>query len=530
MRIAASLLMANSSKTRICVPVCANEFEEFRQQLQLAAEVADIVELRLDCLAADALHAACEGLAEFVADTDVPLILTFRSHSQGGKRHIADTDHILFLETVALPLSRLAEAGDLFIDVEGHLLGDPRAIIVCEQIGWERIICSHHEFSGDPIDLDAVFDRLSLTPARIIKIAVRTLDAADVVPIFNLLERSAKENRELIPIGMGEAGVSTRILGPAYGAFLSFAALRQDRETAPGQLTADALESVYRIRDLNEETQVAGLIGSPVVHSVSPDVHNGAFEDRRLNAVYIPFEVRDLDRFFKEIVRVETRKVRWPLLGFSVTAPHKLSVIEQLDELDDDARRIGAVNTVVLRSGRLYGYNTDVLGFIEPLRKRAQRLLGLRAAVLGGGGGARSAIWGMLNEGVDVTVFARDPNRARSIGNDLGVEVRPLVGARFGDFDLVVNTTPLGTRGTFENETPANAGMLRGARLAYDLVYNPLETVFMREASEAGCQVIGGLEMLVAQAEEQFRLWTGLDAPGDVMSAAARRALRVRDL
>jgi shikimate 5-dehydrogenase len=160
------------------------------------------------------------------------------------------------------------------------------------------------------------------------------------------------------------------------------------------------------------------------------------------------------------------------------------------------------------------------------LAKKFGELNGARCAVLGAGGAARAVLWGLRQEGAKQTVFARNTAKAAVLAKQFDVAFEPLVEASFDGFDVVINTTPLGTFGEFETKTPATARQLGGARLVYDLVYNPTETLFLREAKEAGCETLGGLSMLIAQAAEQFKLWTGADAPEDVMWEAAERALQ----
>ena len=265
-------------------------------------------------------------------------------------------------------------------------------------------------------------------------------------------------------------------------------------------------------------------MGLPVGHSISPWMHNAAFEAMAINAVYLPFEVRDVKGFIKRMIHPRTRELDWNFRGLSVTAPHKSAVMDQLDWIDPAAEGIGAVNTIVVEDGGLHGYNTDARGLIKPLAQKFGELRGARCAVLGAGGAARAALWGLSQEGAELTVFARNTTKAEVLAEKFDATLGTSGEAGFDGFDVVINTTPLGTVGEFEAETPATAHQLRGARLAYDLVYNPTETLFLREAKEAGCETLGGLSMLIAQAAEQFRLWTGADAPEGVMYEAAEQA------
>jgi shikimate dehydrogenase len=213
------------------------------------------------------------------------------------------------------------------------------------------------------------------------------------------------------------------------------------------------------------------------------------------------------------------------LRGLSVTAPHKSTIMSQLDFIEASAGEIGAVNTIVVEGNTLSGFNTDAAAALAPLVELIE-LRGARVAVLGAGGAARALLWSLREAGARVTVYARNMERARVMGEKFGAHARTLEGAQFDNFDLVINATPLGTRGDNEVETPARADQLRGARAAYDLVYNPDETGFMREARVAGCEIVlGGLPMLVAQAAAQFKLWTGEDAPLEAMRVAADKRL-----
>ncbi|MEP6904313.1 MAG: shikimate dehydrogenase, partial [Actinomycetota bacterium] len=218
--------------------------------------------------------------------------------------------------------------------------------------------------------------------------------------------------------------------------------------------------------------------------------------------------------------------------GFSVTIPHKQSIIKHLDFLDETAAKIGAVNTVKIVDGRLFGYNTDAQGFIAPLLKTYGDLKNAKVAILGAGGSARACVYALNNAGAEVTIFARNLEKAESLANEFQVELKELPKTKdqqpktdFGDFDILVNTTPLGMKGKAEGETPVLAEQLKGLQLVYDLVYTPFQTRLMTEADKAEIPKIGGLAMLIAQGAEQQKIWTGLDAPIKEMSRAALERL-----
>jgi 3-dehydroquinate dehydratase/shikimate dehydrogenase len=467
-------MQASANRIRVCVPVCEKNLSAFKSACERAIESGDVVEFRLDCLEAQDVSAAVSQLS----NVPCPVILTFRPSQQGGYRYLTNEERQAFWNTQA------ARGDAVWWDVESDVDLSP---------DWSHTIVSHHDFSSVPTDLKNIYDRLAQTPARVLKIAVQANEIVDCIPVFQLIDRARSESREVIAIAMGNAGIATRILGPSRGAFLTYGSLDEDSATAPGQVNARKLRSLYNIDSINDETMICGLVGRPVMHSVSPHIHNAAFAHEGVNGVYLPFEVTDVNSFFKRMVHPLTRELNWNVRGLSITAPHKQSVMERLDWIEPDAKEIGAVNTVVVEKDRLHGYNTDAAGFIAPLLARMGSLKDAEVAIIGSGGAARAAIWALKREGARVTLFVRDVTK-------VDVPCEPLASASFRGYDLVVNATPI---------APATREQLRGAKWAYDLVYNPVETPLMRDAREAGCQILGGLEMLVAQAKIQFELWTG---------------------
>ncbi|HEX8499667.1 MAG TPA: type I 3-dehydroquinate dehydratase [Pyrinomonadaceae bacterium] len=517
--------MKETNRARVCVPVCVRRADGLRRSVERAAELADVVELRLDCLEEDQLAPALGQLAALKGATRLPFIFTYRPRAQGGGRDVSLEERAGFWRGLPRSLRETAGGERPFVDLELDLLESPQAGSLVGLFEGFRVICSHHDFQETPADLEDLFARMARTPAEILKVATKANSITDCLAVLRLCERGRREGRGVIAVSMGGAGVLTRVLAPAFGAFLTYGSLDAEQATAPGQIGADELRRVYRVEALNERTLVTGLVGSPVGHSLSPHMHNAAFAALALDAVYLPFEVTDLPEFVRRMADPRTRELGWNLRGFSVTAPHKQAVIPHLDRVAPDASRVGAVNTVVVSEGRgLEGFNTDADASLVPLEGLVE-LKGARVAVVGAGGAARALLWALGGRGARATVFARDARRGRELAVEFGAEPAALGGARFEGFDVVVNTTPLGTRGAGEAEMPATAPQLRGARVAYDLVYNPAETRFLREARAAGCATVGGLGMLAAQAEAQFRLWTGKEPPPGVMLRAAGEKL-----
>ncbi len=491
----------NSGK--ICIPVCGQTAEETIAEIGRAAEFADIVEVRIDCLypgQIDILRAEIQELA-----IEKPLIATYRSPEQGGNGSAT-------LETRAA----FWDQGD-----RGFQVCDLEEDVIEAVSAWPKRIASHHDLHGVPSDIDEIYTRLAATGAEIVKIAVTADDITDALPVWKLIERAGSEEKSIIPIAMGEAGKWTRILGLAYGAYLTFASLDAGRETAGGQITVKDMIEVYRVKDLDRDTRVYGVIGDPVSQSLSPFIQNAAFISAREDAVFMHLLVRDLDRFIRRMVRPETREVDLNFGGFSVTMPHKQSIMRHLDEIDPIAAAIGAVNTVKIdAAGRMTGFNTDAHGFISPLKSRFGDLRGAKAAIFGAGGAARACVYALKQEGAEVSVYVRDPQKAAVFAEETGVPAKPMQGGTLEDIDIVVNATPIGMKGALEDQTVFTADQLFGVKFVFDLVTKTASTPLIKEAAKAGIPAIGGIEMLIAQGARQFEIWTGLDAPIDTMRAA----------
>ncbi|MEO8042643.1 MAG: shikimate dehydrogenase, partial [Acidobacteriota bacterium] len=240
-----------------------------------------------------------------------------------------------------------------------------------------------------------------------------------------------------------------------------------------------------------------------------------------------PMQVGDLDAFMRRMVAGATREIELHFKGFSVTNPHKKSIIRYLAEVDETARQIGAVNTVKIENGKLHGYNTDAPGFITPLTNTYSDLRGAHASVVGAGGAARACVYALKQAGVDVTILARDAAKGAAMAAEFDVRFeKPTTDSQPLTTDILVNATPLGTKGELEEDSIAVASELVGVQLVYDLVYNPAETKLIKEARTAGVKTLGGLDMLIAQGARQFEIWTGSDAPIDEMRSAINAHLK----
>jgi 3-dehydroquinate dehydratase/shikimate dehydrogenase len=519
----------------ICAVITEPTIDSARTAIKQAASAADMIELRLDYLT-DFDFARPESLVQLLGDKPLPAILTCRAVEEGGKRAVDDDLRLRLLVEGARSLAD-------YCDVEAAHY--ERAMRFKPDL--DRLIVSYHNFEETPPDLPSIYDRVCALPAAVHKTVTRANSISDTLAIFKLLDRASEENRRLIALAMGEAGLITRILGPSRGSFLTYGSLRSGAESAAGQLTCRELNEIYGLERITKATRITGIIGNPVSHSASPAMHNAAFQARGLDYVYLPFEVEDLESFFTEFVLgtqkgaqatgVQSTAFRLasdisdsglggPFRGFSVTIPHKTAVIPFLDEIDATSRAVGAVNTIVI-DDRLRGYNTDVQGAVEPLA-RVCDLASEHCAVIGAGGSARAVIYGLRQSGARVSVLARDPAKARQVAEALAVAVLPLDALAKSDAGIIINTTPVGMQGSSVELSPVPREALRGRRIAYDFVYNPIATRFLTYAKQEGCRLISGLEMLVAQAAGQFALWTGRQAPVDVMRKAAIQWMQAR--
>jgi 3-dehydroquinate dehydratase/shikimate dehydrogenase len=494
---------------KICVSVCARKADELIRKIQQAASIGEAVEVRFDCL--DPFEV--DDLLNRLPTIAKPYVITYRPSEQGGMRVLPRAERIKFWVKVGKKLSGIEYFSDTEVDLYTSSGGLPK-----------RQIVSLHEYGEVP--RHASLNRSKLTPDdnAVVKIAIMARDACDAIPVWKLLANGIEGATAVIPIAMGEPGKWTRILGPAYGAFLTYGALAEDDKTAPGQITAEDLKTVFRVNEISNSTEVYGVLAGDTSYSMSPYVQNAGFKKANMDRVFIPLQVGRLSDFFERMVRQRTREIDLNFRGFAVTNPHKTDIVQYLDEVDDAAEKIGAVNTVAIVDNRIKGFNTDADGFIKPLLAKYGDLSRKQALVLGGGGAARACAYALMKEGSEVTVASRNAEKATKLAEDFGANIEALSRASFQQKDIVVNATPVGTRGN-PAAPLANASDLSDVELVYDLNYNPAETALLRQAKLAGCETLGGLEMLLHQAAAQFRIWTGETPDLEVMREAAQRRL-----
>ncbi|HEX9367987.1 MAG TPA: type I 3-dehydroquinate dehydratase [Vicinamibacterales bacterium] len=476
---------------QLCITVVGKDADAIRQARTTAEVDADLVELRLDSMTSPDPEAA-------LADRRKPAIVTCRPVREGGMFEGSEEARLRIL-------TRAQALGAEFVDVEWDV--DVKPFV--EARGGRGVIVSRHDFEGVPDDLPALLQRLRSSGGEVAKLAVTVERASD---LRRLLEQARAGDGSVL-IGMGRAGLATRVLAARFGSRWTYAG----NGVAPGQVSAARLLQEFTFRRIRPDAAVYALVGRPVVNSLSPAMHNAGFAALGLNAVYVPIESRDVDDFRELAALVGMR-------GASVTIPFKRDVMPLVDEVTPTAAAAGAVNTIAIRDGRWIGINTDADGFLEPLRRRLPELAGVRAVILGAGGAARGVGLALRREGARVALSARRPEAAHLVAGGIGAEVAAWPPAA-GSWDLLVNATPVGSAAA-PGDVPF-AGPFDGT-LVYDLVYDPDPTALMRAAERAGCPAIGGLEMLVAQAERQFEIWTGQRPPAGLFVDAAARARKSR--
>jgi len=487
----------------ICIPITARSAEDSISKMISASKHADIVELRIDYI--PELQNALTCIEESLKSKTKPVIITNRPEREGGEFTGSEQDRLHLLQ-------KAIDLGADYVDVEYD------SIKQITRRNSSKIIISSHNFKETPHNLSKIYDDICQQKPDIVKIVAYANDITDNFRIFELL-KSAKV--PTISFCMGESGYISRILTSKFGGFLTFASLEKGKESAPGQLTEDELSNIYHFKEINRETTLYGIIGNPVSHSMSPAIHNAAFTEKGLNNVYVPLKIADIETFMKECREIDFQ-------GFSVTIPHKESILPFLDDLDHTARKIGAINTIVNLNGKLTGYNTDcmaaVMGLEDSMKEANEMLSNKKVSIIGAGGAARAIAFGLKEKGCDITIFNRTTERAEKLSQDVKCEFKSLEDIHKLYSDILINTTSIGMFPDVD-QTPVSKGILKEGMVVFDAVYNPIETRLLREANENGCHTVNGLSMFINQAAEQFRLWTDIDVPIELMTKVVKEML-----
>ncbi|HYL75194.1 MAG TPA: shikimate dehydrogenase [Bryobacteraceae bacterium] len=494
-----------TSLPRICIAMGFSDAQKLLEHARREVEAGEsFFEFRLDYLPSPEQGIAI--IRKFLAGhPECSILATCRRHQNHGKFNGSVEEQVRILNAAT-------DAGAHAVDLEIESAESVQARLETLR-GKARLIISYHNYDGTPSP-EAVLRRMLRIPADGYKIVTTARKPSDNLRVLALTKSHPRT--PLVVLAMGEPGFPTRVLSTAWGGLFTYAAPNSSEGTASGQVSAHLLRHLYRVEKFSRAAKIYGVIADPVRHSISPAVHNRAFQAHRVDAVYLPFLVQppQLKDFF-------TLADKLPVAGFSVTIPHKQKVIRYLDIIDPLARRIGAVNTVWKKGGKWRGSNTDAEAITIPLARKI-RLPKSTILLVGNGGAARSAAYALMESGAKVSIVGRNPDRVRSLAKASGAE--PLLREQLNTrkFDAVVHATPLGmypnTQGCFfPDAIPAD--------LVFDMVYNPLETTLTRHAAQQGLTVISGLQMFLEQAARQYETWTSATAPRSVMEKVAIEAL-----
>lgn len=513
--------------TRLCVAVFAIDEAQTKRQIAIAAENgADVVELRIDELQDQAI------LDRILQSNLLPVIVTCRPVWEGGRSNLDD------LERSAL-LTSAVDNGASFIDIELETLRKhPSTIhgVLASRAapGDWRLIVSSHKFSpGRPARLMNILTELYDSPCDIAKAVWTAATVRDNLEAFEILQYQQKPT---IALCMGEAGLISRVLAKKFGAFLTFASLDGDSQTAPGQVSITDMKRLYRWDAIKPDTKVYGVVGCPIAHSMSPAIHNQAFEFAGHNGVYLPLLVNPGYESFKAFMESFLPFAGLDLSGLSVTIPHKENALRYLKEkgaeVEELAERIGAVNTIVIRDGKLRGLNTDYAAILDSITTKLglgrEALAGYRVAVIGAGGTGRTAVAALAACGASVTVFNRTREKADALAAEFNGRTGTVIPGEMeklhdAGYQIFINSTSIGMH-PHVDESPMES--VPSDVLVFDAVYNPIQTWLLQLADAAGAKTIAGIEMFVRQAGAQFSAWTGQPAPLDLMRDVVEEKLQ----
>jgi len=566
--------------TQVCVPLMVEDHSEALRDAILAAELgADLVEFRVDVFFEDRsdeekntvemLQDRIDRVLDLVEVSPLPCIVTCRPHWEGGEYHGDDDERVALFEALGT-----SDTPPAYIDVE--LATYTRSKNIRQKINLAvnhpkqvravttRLILSAHDFEGRPSDLTRKIIEMQDEPAcSIVKIAYRARSIRDNLELFEIL---ADRQKPTIALCMGEFGIMSRILAPKFGGFLTFASLRDESTTAPGQITIDELINLYRFRSITPTTKVYGIIGWPVTQSMSPMVHNAGFEQIGWDGVYVPMPVEGSYESFKATMHSLIDHQGFDFVGASITIPHKSHLTEFAatpsnyitarvmgeSETKKFSKLHGSANTYFhdgyvwsnegksgWQSEGQFIFNTDTTAISQLVPELLSDLNEQTITIIGAGGVARAAAYASLELGSIVQICNRSTERAQKLCDELmsnreptwegRVRTIPTAGLNSHSADLYINCTPVGM---IDGPDPDGLSIpipdmdqLAPETVFFDTVYNPIETPMLKTAKERGYRTIDGVQMFVKQAEAQFEIWTGQTAPENLFDRLVREKL-----
>ena len=490
---------------RVCVAVVGEDPSNIIDRAESLVRDNPFMEFRLDYLSNPV--AGLPKLKHFLdLHPEATVIATCRRAVNGGK----------FKGSAAAQLevlTKAAAAGFQLVDIEiqsAEILKSGELATLKDRVG---VILSFHDFKATK-RLEETFADLKAYPADFYKVVSTATMLHDNVQMMKFLQAHSAQY-EMVGLCMGEQGIISRVLGVRAGSIFIFAAATRGEETAPGQVTAGELRDTYRIEMVDAATQVYGVVGDPVGHSLSPIMMNTAFRRETVNAVYVALHAKTLKDLMSCVHEI-------PIRGLSVTIPYKQEIVEALSNSDPLTKQIGACNTIVrAQDGKLYGFNTDVAGIVVPLEQRLA-LSGAKILIVGAGGAARAAVFGLKSKGAEVFITNRTAEKGQALARQAKAKYLKRADVAKSTFDVIINATPLGMGGN--KQSPLEEKELN-TKFLFDLVYVPAETKLLKMAKAKNIQIIPGLEMFVQQGARQFEIWTGKPAPVAEMAFVVSKAL-----
>ncbi len=466
----------------------------------LAERGAQLVELRVDWLQRE------PDLKRLLDNRPTPVIFTCRRPADGGRWAGTEEQRQTLLRSAIV-------AGVEYVDLELDVAK------VMRRYGKTKRIVSHHDFTQTPDHLEEIYAELLEVDADIVKLVTMANSPRDCIRLLKLV---AEAKKPTIAFCMGEFGTLSRLLCGRYGAPFTYATFSKDREIAPGQLSFDEMQTLYRYDQIRRETPVFGVLGDPIGHSLSPLLHNTAMQAISYDGVYLPLRVpaNELSATLDEFNWVGIR-------GYSVTIPHKEAALAKAAWSEEIVRQIGAANTLVKRPDGWWADNTDYAAALESLEtafRDGESLDGKKVLILGAGGAARAIALGVVRRGGGLVIASRTTERAKKLSVELGCRYVTWENRGSELIDVLINCTPVGMHPKVD-ESPFQSHWLREEMLVFDTIYNPEQTLLLKQARERSCRTVSGLEMFVRQAAAQFRTFTGKEPPLDVMRQTLRRGI-----
>jgi len=493
---------------KVCLALSGDTVEDMLASAESMARDNPLLEFRLDYVKQPL--AALPKIHRFLETHQyVTAIGTCRRAENGGK----------FKGSLASQwevLTKAHAAGCQIVDLEIQSALKSKREAIARLRSRAGLIVSFHDFRATR-NLDETLEKMLKVPADFYKVVSTATTLSDNVTMMKFLQTQSDQHA-LIGLCMGEQGIISRVLSVRAGSVFTFGAVSADLKTAPGQISAGDLRSIYRIDQVDAATRVYGVAGDPIEHSLSPVIMNTALRRENVNGVYLPLHAKTL----KDLIYC-VREI--PLHGLSITMPYKQSILAHLDNTDAHTTKIGACNTVVRgQDGKLYGFNTDVAGVVRPLEQRIS-IDKAKVLVIGAGGAARAAVFGLKERGAEVWILNRTSVKAQKLARQAKARTIKRADLRKVAFDVIINATPVGMGNT--RDCPLKDEEIQ-ARVVFDMVYDPVETHLLQVARAKGIAVIPGVEMFVQQAARQFEIWTGKPAPAGDMLRAVTIALQER--